>query len=305
MAAERETMDRLIAAHLASQIGARFKARIAGVTKVGLFVKLTDTGADGFIPAASLGADYFRFEEASRALVGTRTGETIPARRQRRSQIARGRAVRGRAALRNAHPRARGRGFPSRTRKGTPPMNETLHFVAARRAVEPRATSAPRSAAASRGRCPQLRRGQAVPRLSQGRATRAPVCGEDLSHQRADDAPAYLTMLVVGHFIVAGILAAEELWPDFADLLVACIWPASSRRCLRSGCCRASRARWSAINGRCACTASAARRKSSTDPAPFASDGPQSLLFRPAVGPFRRPALLPARRARATRTSAS
>ena len=74
MAAERETMDRLIAGHLASQIGARFSARIGGVTKVGLFVKLTETGADGFIPAASLGEEYFRFDEASRALVGTRTG---------------------------------------------------------------------------------------------------------------------------------------------------------------------------------------------------------------------------------------
>jgi ribonuclease R len=35
---------------------------------------LTETGADGFIPAASLGDEYYRFEEASRALVGTRTG---------------------------------------------------------------------------------------------------------------------------------------------------------------------------------------------------------------------------------------
>jgi len=77
MAAERETMDRLIAAHMASQVGAQFVARIGGVTRVGLFVRLRDTGADGFIPAASLGADYYRFEESSRALVGTRTGETF------------------------------------------------------------------------------------------------------------------------------------------------------------------------------------------------------------------------------------
>ncbi|THD50101.1 MAG: ribonuclease R [Bradyrhizobium sp.] len=77
MAAERETADRLIAAHMANQVGAQFAARIAGVTKVGLFVRLRDTGADGFIPAGSLGADYFRFEEANRALVGTRTGETF------------------------------------------------------------------------------------------------------------------------------------------------------------------------------------------------------------------------------------
>ena len=77
MAAERETADRLIATFLSQHIGARFRARIAGVTKVGLFVKLADTGADGFIPAGSLGDDYFRFEEAARALVGTRTGEAF------------------------------------------------------------------------------------------------------------------------------------------------------------------------------------------------------------------------------------
>ena len=77
MAAERETVDRLVAAHLADRIGAIFSARIAGVTRVGLFVKLSETGADGFVPAATLGADYFRFDEAKRALVGVRSGETF------------------------------------------------------------------------------------------------------------------------------------------------------------------------------------------------------------------------------------
>ena len=77
MAAERDTADRLVAAFLSERIGARFFARIAGVTKVGLFVKLADTGADGFIPAGSLGVDYFRFDEPSRSLVGQRTGETF------------------------------------------------------------------------------------------------------------------------------------------------------------------------------------------------------------------------------------
>ena len=40
-------------------------------------MKLSETGADGFVPAATLGDDYFRFEEANRALVGTRTKETF------------------------------------------------------------------------------------------------------------------------------------------------------------------------------------------------------------------------------------
>jgi len=77
MAAERETVDRVIAAHLADRVGAVFEARIAGVTRAGLFVRLSETGADGFVPAATLGDDYFRFEEATRALVGTRTKETF------------------------------------------------------------------------------------------------------------------------------------------------------------------------------------------------------------------------------------
>jgi ribonuclease R len=77
MAAERETTDRLIAGWLSEQIGATFQGRIAGVTKVGLFVKLSETGADGFIPAATLGTDYFRHEEGLHALIGNRTGETF------------------------------------------------------------------------------------------------------------------------------------------------------------------------------------------------------------------------------------
>jgi ribonuclease R len=75
MAAERETTDRLIASHLANHVGATFVARIAGVTRSGLFVRLKDTGADGFIPIASLGAEYFNHVEESHALVGQRSGQ--------------------------------------------------------------------------------------------------------------------------------------------------------------------------------------------------------------------------------------
>lgn len=37
-----------------------------------------------------------------------------------------------------------------------------------------------------------------------------PACGEELHHQRADDAPAYFTIVIVGHLIVGGVLAAEK-----------------------------------------------------------------------------------------------
>jgi len=33
-----------------------------------------------------------------------------------------------------------------------------------------------------------------------------PVCGEDMHHQRADDGPAYLTILIVGHLMAPAIL---------------------------------------------------------------------------------------------------
>jgi ribonuclease R len=77
MAAERETADRLLAQFLAGQLGAQFQGRISGVTRSGLFVRLLETGADGFIPASTLGADYYRYVEESQAMVGERTGETF------------------------------------------------------------------------------------------------------------------------------------------------------------------------------------------------------------------------------------
>ncbi|MFM9939510.1 MAG: ribonuclease R [Hyphomicrobiaceae bacterium] len=74
MAAERETSDRLLSAFLADRIGAEFPARVAGVTRSGLFVRLRETGADGFIPAATIGGDYWRHDETQHALIGDRSG---------------------------------------------------------------------------------------------------------------------------------------------------------------------------------------------------------------------------------------
>jgi len=76
MAAERETIDRLIAHFLADRIGAAFDGQISGVTKAGLFIKLAETGADGFVPAATIGADYYRYDERTHSMQGERTGET-------------------------------------------------------------------------------------------------------------------------------------------------------------------------------------------------------------------------------------
>jgi ribonuclease R len=75
MIAERETSDRLLAQFLATKIGAEFMGRVSGVTRSGLFVRLLETGADGFVPASTIGQDYYRFVEEMQAMVGDRTGE--------------------------------------------------------------------------------------------------------------------------------------------------------------------------------------------------------------------------------------
>jgi ribonuclease R len=77
MLAERETSDRLLAQFLATKIGAEFMGRVSGATRSGLFVRLLETGADGFIPASTIGQDYYRHVEEMQALVGDRTGEAF------------------------------------------------------------------------------------------------------------------------------------------------------------------------------------------------------------------------------------
>ncbi len=74
MAAERDTTDRLIAAYLADRIGASFHARVSGLVRTGLFVRLMETGADGFVPASGIGHEYFYHDEVRQALVGEDTG---------------------------------------------------------------------------------------------------------------------------------------------------------------------------------------------------------------------------------------
>lgn len=74
MAAERDTINRLIAHHLATRIGDEFDGQVSGVTKSGLFISLPQFGADGFIPVSTLGRDYFIYDEAHQALTGEKTG---------------------------------------------------------------------------------------------------------------------------------------------------------------------------------------------------------------------------------------
>ncbi|MEL7042052.1 MAG: ribonuclease R [Pseudomonadota bacterium] len=74
MAAERDATDRYLASFLADRVGAEFEGRITGVTGSGLFVRLAETGADGFCPASQISEEYWRYQEAAQALVADTSG---------------------------------------------------------------------------------------------------------------------------------------------------------------------------------------------------------------------------------------
>ena len=76
MEAERETVDRYVAAYLSDQAGQLVECRITGVQPFGFFAAVEDLGGDGLLFAKDLGREYFRYDEAARTLVGDETGET-------------------------------------------------------------------------------------------------------------------------------------------------------------------------------------------------------------------------------------
>ncbi len=59
------------------------------------------------------------------------------------------------------------------------------------------------------GRCPACGKGAVFSRYISVNDS-CPDCREELLHQRADDAPPYLTIMVVGHVVVPLALALEQ-----------------------------------------------------------------------------------------------
>jgi ribonuclease R len=74
MAAERDSVDRYVAAFMEDRVGAEFDGRVTGVTRFGLFLRLKETGADGLLPIRALGTEFFKHDEKRHALVGDRSG---------------------------------------------------------------------------------------------------------------------------------------------------------------------------------------------------------------------------------------
>lgn len=74
MEAERETIDRYVAAFLAERVGQVLSCRITGVQNFGFFATVEELGGDGLVPVSTLGAERFKYIEAERALEGEHTG---------------------------------------------------------------------------------------------------------------------------------------------------------------------------------------------------------------------------------------
>jgi ribonuclease R len=122
MEAERETIDRYVAAYLASHVGEVMDAKITGVAAFGFFATVEGVGGDGLVPARDLGREYFRHDEASQRLVGEETGEYFALGQRLKLRLVEANPVSG--ALRFELPDGKGSGSGERgddRRRGGPP----------------------------------------------------------------------------------------------------------------------------------------------------------------------------------------
>jgi ribonuclease R len=123
MAAERDSTDRYVAAFMEQRVGESFDARVTGVTKFGLFVRLAESGAEGLLPIRSLGGDYYRHDEKRQALIGERSrvvygmGDALAVKLMEAAPLTGGLRF---ALADGAEPAAREGGKPPSSRPGKP-----------------------------------------------------------------------------------------------------------------------------------------------------------------------------------------
>jgi ribonuclease R len=95
MEAERETLDRYVAAYLSERVGEIVDCRITGVQPFGFFATVEGLGGDGLVPVSTLGAEYFRYDEASQSLVGDDSDETFSSGRRLKLRLVEANPVSG------------------------------------------------------------------------------------------------------------------------------------------------------------------------------------------------------------------
>ena len=74
------------------------------------------------------------------------------------------------------------------------------------------------------GHCPKCGEGRLFGRFLKVNES-CPGCGEELHHHRADDAPPYFTILIVGHIVGALMLLVEEHNDALPLWIHGIVWP--------------------------------------------------------------------------------
>ncbi|MCW4461744.1 ribonuclease R [Sphingomonas sp. BT-65] len=118
MEAERETIDRYVAAYLSAHVGEVMEARITGVQNFGFFATVDGVGGDGLVPARDLGREYFRYDEAAQKLVGEETGAEFALGQRLKLKLVEANPISG--ALRFELPDGKGSGSGPRPEGGRP-----------------------------------------------------------------------------------------------------------------------------------------------------------------------------------------
>lgn len=95
MEAERDTIDRYVAAWLSGRVGETFETRITGVQGFGFFATIVGLGGDGLVPISTLGDEYFRHDEAAQSLVGVDSGTSYSAGDRLKLKLAEANALTG------------------------------------------------------------------------------------------------------------------------------------------------------------------------------------------------------------------
>ncbi|SFK56355.1 DUF983 domain-containing protein [Methylocapsa palsarum] len=117
----------------------------------------------------------------------------------------------------------------------TPAMNIPAQEGLAARTGAQRESSSKHESSSKRESWPAIRRGmrQVCPACGEGKMFSSylkvndscPKCGQELHHHRADDAPPYMTIFIVGHIVGTAMLITETYWPDAPIWLHAMVWP--------------------------------------------------------------------------------
>ena len=118
MEAERDTIDRYVAAWLSGRVGETFDTRITGVQGFGFFATIDKLGGDGLVPVSTLGREYFTYDEKAQKLVGERSGTEYAVGDRLKLKLAEANALTG--ALKFEVPDSDGQGVESRSNRAEP-----------------------------------------------------------------------------------------------------------------------------------------------------------------------------------------